>query len=308
MTDGKGGRDAPPTNSFLIALGTIVVVAFGVALLASVVNLWPAVEAGVGTGSSSSAPPAAKAVRLLFGIVTLQLTPATALLVLVVIAGALGSMIHLATSFADFIGNRDFKPSWTPWYLVRPVVGAALALLLYFAVRGGFFSASSQSADVNPYGIAALAGLAGLFSKQATDKLREVFETLFHVDPQGGGAPARKDPLTNPEAPSPTVPAAGAAPVPAKANPIPAIVAIEPPELHAGAHEPKVKIHGQDFAQGARVRVNEIDQATAFASGQELSATLTDDLLAAAGPLSVTVVNGKPGGGESPPHPLPVVP
>ena len=100
---------------------------------------------------------------------------------LVVIAGALGSLIHATTSFADYVGNRRFHSSWTAWYMVRLIVGTALALLLYFAFRGGFFSGSAQSNAVNPYGIAALAGLAGLFSKQATDKLREVFETLFRV-------------------------------------------------------------------------------------------------------------------------------
>jgi hypothetical protein len=36
--------------------------------------------------------------------------------------------------------------------------------------------------DLSPYGVAAVAGLAGLFSKQATDKLREVFETLFKTE------------------------------------------------------------------------------------------------------------------------------
>ena len=31
------------------------------------------------------------------------------------------------------------------------------------------------------FGVAAIAGMTGMFSKQATDKLREVFETLFGV-------------------------------------------------------------------------------------------------------------------------------
>jgi hypothetical protein len=35
---------------------------------------------------------------------------------------------------------------------------------------------------VNPYGMVALAGLVGMFTKQATDKLSEVFSTLFKTD------------------------------------------------------------------------------------------------------------------------------
>jgi len=57
------------------------------------------------------------------------------LIALVVIVGALGSFIHSATSFADYVGNRKFVESWTWWYLLRPFVGSALALALYFVVR-----------------------------------------------------------------------------------------------------------------------------------------------------------------------------
>ena len=82
----------------------------------------------------------------------------------------------------DFVGNRRFVGSWTWWYLLRPFIGVALALLIYFAVRGGLIAASTGAGGLSPYGVAAIAGMAGLFSKQATDKLREVFETLFKTD------------------------------------------------------------------------------------------------------------------------------
>ena len=57
----------------------------------------------------------------------------------------------------------------------------ALALVFYFVIRGGFLTTSGGAKDINPYGIAALAGLVGMFSKQATDKLSEVFGTLFRA-------------------------------------------------------------------------------------------------------------------------------
>jgi hypothetical protein len=46
--------------------------------------------------------------------------------------------------------------------------------------------------NLSPHGIAAIAGLDGMFSKQATGKLREVFETLFKTDEP----PKRVDRLT----------------------------------------------------------------------------------------------------------------
>ncbi len=103
------------------------------------------------------------------------------LVLIVMLVGAVGSYVHAATSFASYLGNRRLGKSWLWWYLLRPFVGAALALLFYFVVRGGFLQAGAGTESLNLYGIAALAGLAGMFSKQATDKLREVFDNLFAV-------------------------------------------------------------------------------------------------------------------------------
>jgi hypothetical protein len=74
-------------------------------------------------------------------------------------------------------------------------VGISLALILYFVVRAGFLTGGAD--DVSPYGIATLAALAGMFSKQATDKLEEVFLTVFRPAP-GKGDAKRGDKLTAP--------------------------------------------------------------------------------------------------------------
>lgn len=98
---------------------------------------------------------------------------------LVVIASALGSYTHTATSFALFAGNRSLSPSWLAWYLLRPAISAALALIFYFTLRAGLFAGSASDQSVNPFGIAALSGMVGMFSKQATAKLSRVFDTIF---------------------------------------------------------------------------------------------------------------------------------
>ena len=102
------------------------------------------------------------------------------LLILVLVLGALGSLIHTARSFAGFAGNRTLVASWGWWYLLHPVVGMALAVIFYTAIRAGFLTSASASA-VSPYGVAALAGLTGMFSKQASDKLSEVFTVAFQT-------------------------------------------------------------------------------------------------------------------------------
>ena len=118
-------------------------------------------------------------------------------LVIVLAMGAIGSCIHALTSAASYLGNNEFYKRWIPWYVVRVPVGMGLALILYVAIRGGLLTTGTATAAINPYGIAAIAGLAGLFSKQATDKLDEVFKTLFQT--QEGGDAARANKLTKPK-------------------------------------------------------------------------------------------------------------
>lgn len=133
----------------------------------------------------------------LFKFITVWTTQEERLILLVIVAGALGSYIHSATSYSDYRGNRQFSSSWMLWYLLRPFIGICLALIVYFAVRGGLLSmvlsgeTANNAANINPFGVAAISGLTGMFSKQAADKLAEVFSTLF----KSGGDSARKDAL-----------------------------------------------------------------------------------------------------------------
>ena len=127
------------------------------------------------------------AVAVLFGAGSLARE--TDLLLLAAIFGALGSFLHVARSFATFAGNRALVASWIWWYCLQPLAGMALAVVVYVVVRGGFLSAGASGADVSPYGVAGIAALAGMFSKQATDKLNEVFSTMF----QTGADAARRD-------------------------------------------------------------------------------------------------------------------
>jgi hypothetical protein len=108
-----------------------------------------------------------------------KLDPEIRFLFLVAITAAIGSYVQVATSFTTYLGNNQLCLRWIWWYILRVPVGIALAEIFYFALRGGFFTSGSGGADVNPFGVAALGGLVGMFSKQAADKLQEVFEEAF---------------------------------------------------------------------------------------------------------------------------------
>ena len=177
----------------ILVMGAVVL-AFGLVLIYTIIKIWPALQADAKPGK-----PLKPFVKISWFDREYNLTQEKALLLVVVFSGALGAFLHVATSFSDYVGNRRLMRSWLWFYILRPVVGAGLALLFYFAVRGGLFTTSAGSSDLNPYGMAALGAMVGLFSKQATNKLQQIFDTAFSVG-EGEGDDARGDSIGNPDA------------------------------------------------------------------------------------------------------------
>ena len=124
---------------------------------------------------------------ILFGV-TWKMSDEERLLILVMTAGALGSLVHALRSAYWYVGNRNLVRSWVPKYLLLPFCGAILAVLFYFIVRGGFLSPRTNSMQTSLYGFCAMACLVGLFSEQAVLKLKQVAETVFMTTEQGKDA------------------------------------------------------------------------------------------------------------------------
>ena len=111
--------------------------------------------------------------------------PETRLLLLVVCAGALGSLVHGLRSIYWYIGSRSLVWSWVPKYLIQPFGAAVLAVVFYLVIRGGFFSADAGSEHTSPFGFMALSAMVGMFSEQAVLKLKDIAETLLTKPPPG---------------------------------------------------------------------------------------------------------------------------
>lgn len=194
----------------------------------------------------------------------------TRLILLVLLAGAIGSYIHATSSFVDYLGNREFISSWAWWYLLRPFIGMMLALVFYFVFRGGFVTAgTNQGGDaaasfINPFGVAALAGLVGMFSKAAADKLNEVFLTMFKPEQ---GDKKRSDPLAATK---------------------PAITAIAP-NTGAPAGGLTVTITGTGFNAGSKVTFGGVAATSVTVSGATSLTAVTP--AHAAGAVDVVVTN-----------------
>ena len=262
-------RDLPPDP--LGAVGTTVLgiylVLLPVALCAVAVGIWPI------TRPDPSGQGAAVTTSLIADRLGGAFSPDLSLILIVVTVGSLGSYIHSATSFADYVGNRRLAASWVWWYVLRTFIGLALALIFYFVVRGGLLSTGAAAGDVNPFGVAAVSGLVGMFSKQATDKLREVFDTLFRTD----RPVARADKLS---------------------NPVPEIRSIDPTSGAVGG-DVILTITGDHFIARSVATFRGVDRPTTFVSPTQLKVRVPGDALPPSGAAEVTVVNPPPGGGAS---------
>jgi hypothetical protein len=147
----------------------------------------------------------------LFGTMNRELD----LLLLVLVAGGVGAFLHVAQSFSMFVGDRKIRAQWVWWYACHPFIGAALALVFYGSVRGGFMAMATgnnaKAADLNAFGLVSVAALVGMFSRAATVKLGEVFDTIFKSsalkskDALGTADPPKPPP---PPAPAPVTPKA----------------------------------------------------------------------------------------------------
>ncbi|MGH9873739.1 MAG: hypothetical protein ACRD9S_14920 [Pyrinomonadaceae bacterium] len=153
------------------------------------------------TGPAPTASPQPEPVAVSFFGWSFKLWDEQRLLLLVLLAGALGSILHDLRSVYWYVGNRRLVKSWLAMYVVLPFAGATLALVFYLVVRGGFFSPQSSFKETSPFGFAAFAALIGMFSPQAVLKLREVAETL--LSKPEAGANSHPQEALNPGAPTP---------------------------------------------------------------------------------------------------------
>lgn len=191
------------------------------------------------------------------------LLPEQGLLLLAFMAGMTGSFLHASQSLAGYIGNKTFRASWTVWYALRPWIGGVLGVVIYFVARAGLMGGG---ANTNPYGVAALGALGGWFSKTTTDKLQEVFETLFKTD-------ADKDRTDKMASAKPT------------------IVAVEPNPVPTAQTDIVVK--GTAFQDGAVVVVAGRDAKTTFKSSNELLASIAGLPRGPGSPVRVRNPNGQ---------------
>jgi hypothetical protein len=164
----------------------VAVVGASALVFSQIVALWPAVlnatpeiarqDAGAATAVITTPEPVQS--PMLFGVWNPSFQPEVAVLLMVVMTGLLGALIGTGRKYQRW-AHRDQLTQRDQWsYALLPLQGAMLAVVVYFTFRGGFLG-TDATAPLNPYGIAAVAGIVGLFTDNAMHKLRQIMDTLF---------------------------------------------------------------------------------------------------------------------------------
>lgn len=165
--------EAPVGRVWIILLALMLVCVAGLTVVA-LVQMWPASN----TAGTLITHHVVIAIRA-------NLNLDTNLLLIVLLSGALGGLLHAIRSIAWYVGERQLRWSWVLFYVSLPFVGAILSLIVYLLIRGGLISTQGTTKDLSPYGIAAISSLVGLFSIQAVEMLKKVFSTIFASAPSG---------------------------------------------------------------------------------------------------------------------------
>ena len=99
----------------------------------------------------------------------------TVLLQMIVAVGVLGSVLRAVESLVSDVGRGSFFSRWSLSILMRPLEGAIMAVIVFFAVSWFL------SHEGNSFGFMAIAGVAGMFSHNVaaglTDSIRRLVGT-----------------------------------------------------------------------------------------------------------------------------------
>jgi hypothetical protein len=175
----------------LISLYQLLIVT---AAIYTLVCLWNGASAVMAPTIPAPNGASSSAVAVFFIAWTFNLPLEVLLLLVVVCCGVLGSSLHSLRSLTWYVGSRALRRSWILRYVMQPLTGASLSLIVYFVVRAGFLPAAVSSTGPNYVGFAAIAGLVGLFSDAAVLKLKSVAEEIFTKPKPGDDSVAEGTP------------------------------------------------------------------------------------------------------------------
>ena len=170
----------PPGPQYKLHIISAIVyeLALGSLAVYFLVSTWP-------RGQPDISSNATKVVQFLGGA-PVSINGEIYVLLVVVASAMIGTLIHATGAAVYHATNKTFDSSWLYWYATRPFVGAGLALVVYFAIRGGLLTVGTNVDTLNLFGVATVSALVGMFSREASMKLQSLADELFGRDQQPG--------------------------------------------------------------------------------------------------------------------------
>jgi hypothetical protein len=119
------------------------------------------------------------------------------------LGGSLSALLSAADRWANgleswagkkFPGPRPkdkFSLRMAPFFLIRPVLGGALGVVVYAGIRSGLLFAQKNGTDdaqLNMHALAFYATLAGLFAKTLLERLKDMFKAFVGKDEKEKGS------------------------------------------------------------------------------------------------------------------------
>jgi hypothetical protein len=159
----------PVGRTGIIGLAVFFVVV-AVVTVVFLVGLWPAPD-----------PKAPQTPFYLLLLPDLALNPPSDVRIALValLGGVLGSLIHATASFTSYVGTTAGPLMGALERAPSDLTHAARAPDL-LPEPGRILSTRRPGDVISPYRVAGICGLVGMLSKQATPKLKEVFDDLFN--------------------------------------------------------------------------------------------------------------------------------
>jgi hypothetical protein len=156
-----------------IAIYTMLV--FGVATLL-LLAIWPRTHDELALNATRSIT--------IVGFGAVAMGPEILIATTMVLAGVVGACVYSLYAISLHLGAyKDFDKAWTWWYILRPIIGAGLAFIVYVLIRGGILTIGAEPKNLNFLGLTGISALVGLFTEHSMNKLRELADTAFGATP-----------------------------------------------------------------------------------------------------------------------------
>ena len=153
----------------------LYLLAVGIPALLAAISQWTDVRA---LTDNDPATTVAQSPNILLGL-NWHVGSEELLIIFVASIGVFFACLAGLRTAAAYLGSDDFESQWWLGYLIRPIVGAGVAIATYWTLRAAFLGEGSELQSLNTFGIATIAAIAGLFARNLIDKLRDIADALF---------------------------------------------------------------------------------------------------------------------------------